>query len=218
MKAGFVVVLVVVLSSTGCAPRARVLGSVRADLDNDHVTETVTITCRTTRDGHPIGGNIVVSQAGRGPVWRQSKLNPWKLEIGDVDGDGLREVIVGVWKKSPKDPVMAKRVFVYSWNGKRLMPKWLGSRLSRRFDDFAVADVNDDHWDELIALEIAPGGRHRIAVYRWLSFGFEWLGRSREMPGLKSLTRGPAVETTEGIARIRFVNGVVKLQTGGKTL
>ena len=136
-----------------------------ADLDGDGVPETVAITCRTRDKGHPLGGEIVVLQpdgASLRVIWRQPRLNPWKLQIADVDGDGQREIVAGVWKKSPMDQVMARRVFVYSWNGARMLPKWLGSRLSRRFDDFVMCDVNGDNWDELIALERTSDSTHRI--------------------------------------------------------
>ncbi|MHB1000068.1 MAG: FG-GAP repeat domain-containing protein [Armatimonadota bacterium] len=157
------------------------------DFDKDGSFEYAAITCRKVVKRHPMGGEIVIVQRD-GPrlkaIWRQKNLNPWKLEIADVDGDGKKEVIAGVWKKSPKDPVMAKRVFVYTWNGERLMPKWLGSRLSRRFSDFTFFDINSDGWDELLAMEEAPGGNHRVSAYRWRVFGFDWLDCSKELSGL----------------------------------
>ena len=66
--------------------------------------------------------------------------NPWKIQIGDVDGDGKDEIGIGVYKKAKFHPVMAKRPFIYGWDGKKLYPKWLGSRLSRPFKDFVLAD------------------------------------------------------------------------------
>ena len=204
------------------APRT-VIDTARADLDNGRTPETVAITRRAMSSGHPMGGEIVVlqpSKAGLSVAWRQPNLNPWKLQIGDVDGDRLREVIVGVWKKSPKDPVFAKRTFVYSWNGKRLMPRWLGSRLARRFEDFAVADIDSDGLSELVSLEVAPQGRRRVSVYRWLSFGFEWLGSSGEMKGLarlRAMGNRVAVECN-GEARWSVVmnEGKVRLVDGGR--
>lgn len=169
------------------------IGMARGDLDTDGIREMVAITCRRHDGAHPVGGEVVVLRLGKdgrlGVAWRHKGLNPWKLQVADVDGDGRPEVVVGAWKRSPRDPVMAKRVFVYSWNGKRLLPKWLGSRLTRRFDDFALADLNEDGWDELAALEVAPGSKHRVAVYRWRSFGFDWQGCSDERAGMDRLER-----------------------------
>ena len=165
-----------------------------------------------------MGGEIQVLHGnGTKPyvVWRQRKLNPWKLQVADVDGDGESEIVAGVWKKSPKDPVMARRVFVYSWNGERMLPKWLGSRLSRRFEDFVMCDVNDDGWDELVALETAPKGRRRVSVYRWRCFGFDWLGCSDEKEGLSGLRVADgelSVDTREGQAKLEFVKDKVVIE------
>ncbi|MCX6647313.1 MAG: hypothetical protein NTY09_13285, partial [bacterium] len=167
----------------------QIIASQRVDLDGDGTIETIVITYEESLDGHPVGGNILVYTESDGELslaCTKEGLNPWKLEIGDVDGDDQMEIAVGVWKESPFDPVMAKRVFIYSWDGETLQKKWLGSRLSRRFDDFVLYDINDDGWDELIALEVGESGMHRVAVYRWDIFGFEWLGCSEEMADLSS--------------------------------
>lgn len=175
----------------GHGAEGRVLSAYLADLDRDGSTEMIAITCRSIMNGHPLGGKVIVMQKKQGtfrPVWSQNRLNPWKLRIADVDGDGCKEIIAGVWKKSPKDPVMAKRSFVYSWTGSRMTPKWLGSRLSRRFVDFDVRDINKDGWAELLALEVSPGKPKRIGIYRWRSFGFDWIGSAKPTKW-KELTR-----------------------------
>lgn len=162
----------------GSPAKPTVLDTRRADLDRDGRIETVQITCLRREGGHPMGGEVIVLRSGK-PIWRQKKLNPWKVRVADVDGDGRQEIILGVWKKSPKDPIMAKRVFVYGWDGKRMMPKWLGSRLSRRFIDFEVRHLDRDGIPELIALEVAAGKPRRIGIYRWRSFGFDWVRAER---------------------------------------
>jgi len=188
------------------------------DLDGDGTIEIVAITAeRTVADRH-IGGEIVVLRESRGelrPLWRRGGLNPWKLQIGDVDGDGPREIVCGVWKRSPFDPVMANRAFVYSWDGDEARPKWLGSRLSRRFDDFVLCDVNSDGWDELIALEIGDAEKHRVAVYRWDIFGFEWLGCSDEAAGIRGLSVEDGIlcaVTASSQLRIYLLNDRVEIE------
>lgn len=182
----------------GISSSGGVLDMVSADLDGDGSLETVAITFKKVEGGIPLGGEVVVLKVNDGvltPVWRQRKLNPWKVQLADVDSRPGVEVVVGVWKTSPRDPVMARRPFVYGWNGRRLVPKWLGSRLSRRFTDMAVGDVDCDGRNELVSLEVAPGKRNRVAVYRWFSFGFEWLGCSEERAGMEML-RGEAGRVT----------------------
>lgn len=165
-----------------------ILTSQSHDFDGDGTTETVIVTYGTMEDDRQVGGEVLVLSEIDGLmeiVWSRDDLNPWKLETGDVDGDGLLEIAFGVWKESPFDPVMANRVFFYNWDGETMQPKWLGSRLSRRFDDFTLFDINSDGWDELIAMEIMGEDEHRVAVYRWDIFGFEWLGCSDEISGIQ---------------------------------
>jgi len=83
------------------------------------------------------------------------------------------EVCIGVWKKTLFYPEYDNRLFIYSWNGENLFPKWLGSRLSLPFFDFTFRDLNGDGIDELIALERQRNGLNRLLSYKWQGFGFE---------------------------------------------
>jgi hypothetical protein len=175
---------VALIAAISSAAPAEIISTWRGCTSRNLPPIRIVITCGTRSHGQPLGGNIMVTNRAGRVKWQQSRLNPWKLQVADVDGDGEREIVVGVWKKSPYDRIMAKRVFVYGWNGRRLFPKWLGSRLSRRFIDFAVSELDRDGLCELLALEMGKFSKHRVSVYRWRSFGFDWVGTSKETNGL----------------------------------
>ena len=108
-------------------------------------------------------------------IWKDmdmAKLKPWKVESGDVDGDGAQDILVGVYKKTRFDPKMNNRLFVYDWDEDGLFPKWLGSSLSLPFYDFAVGQIDGEDGDELVSLERLKGGSSRIMIYKWSGFGF----------------------------------------------
>lgn len=117
---------------------------------------------------------------------------PWRVSWGDVDNDGREELLVGVIGRARFDPTERKRPFIYSWDGRRLVPKWLGSRLSRPFTDVILGNADDAGASDLVALESTRDGGLEVAMYAWKGFGFErrftssritapaTLGRSRD--------------------------------------
>lgn len=107
------------------------------------------------------------------------KLNPWKVQVCDVDGDGKMEISLGVYTVAKYHPVYAKRPFIYYFHDNKLYPKWLGSRLSRPFDDYLFCDVDGDKMDELISVETTQDGKKELDVYKWTGFGFESIGVSK---------------------------------------
>ena len=105
-------------------------------------------------------------------IYNNRQLNPWKILMCDVEGDGKTEVAVGVWKTAKFHPVFDNRLFIYAWEKEMIYPKWLGSRLSSPFLDFDFRDTNHDGLTELIALEYQKNGLKRIMAYEWTGFGF----------------------------------------------
>jgi poly-gamma-glutamate synthesis protein (capsule biosynthesis protein) len=108
-------------------------------------------------------------------LWQGVPANwkPWKLDIADVDGDGIKEIILGVFKSTKFFPKPHNCLFIYGWNGQQAFPKWLGSSLSRAFTDFIFADLdNRKKGDELIALEKTLEGKKGLTIYNWNGFGF----------------------------------------------
>lgn len=110
-----------------------------------------------------------------------SELKPMKVMAGDINGDGQMEIGVCVYKTAKFHPVMAKRPFFYHLADGKLAPVWLGSRLARPFDDYLVADMDQDGRAELVAIEQLENGRRIVAIYEWKGFGFEVKGVSGEI-------------------------------------
>lgn len=127
----------------------------------------------------------ILEEISRHPL---KELNPWKVLTCDVDGDGIREISIGVFKTAKFHPVMAKRPFIYSYDGKSLYPKWLGSRLSRPFEDYIFADIDKDNMDEIVSVEVLKDGSKALNSYKWKGFGFEAIGESEGYQDISDLS------------------------------
>jgi len=139
-------------------------------------------------------------------------INPWKVQTCDVDGDGKTEISVGVYKTARFHPVMAKRPFIYEWHGNAISPKWLGSRLSRPFDDYIFADVNADGMDEIVSIEHLMDGRKAVNSYAWKGFGFEGIGESTGFDDIFSIEKdAPGDGGAEAIKALVAEEGHKKL-------
>jgi hypothetical protein len=110
--------------------------------------------------------------------WRQVFLDddrgfhPWAVEIGEVDGDPLPEVVVAVYKATRFDPLERNRIFVFDWTEQNgLFAKWLGSRLGPSIERFALAPGQDGR-DRLFVRASAPDGG--VRSYAWNGFGFDF--------------------------------------------
>lgn len=123
-------------------------------------------------------------------IFRQSfkELNPWKVQTADVDGDGIKEISIGVYKTTKFHSVLSKRPFIYNWDGKEVSPKWLGSRLSRPFEDYVFCDIDNDKMDEIVSAEALQDGRKALNSYKWKGFGFEAIGGSESYTDIADLS------------------------------
>ncbi|SHJ28319.1 hypothetical protein SAMN02745975_01712 [Geosporobacter subterraneus DSM 17957] len=136
-------------------------------------------------------------------VYHQSfqVLNPWKVQTCDIDGDGQKEISLGVHKEAQFHPVMAKRPFIYEWQQGMLVPKWRGSRLSRPFTDYTFSDMDESGSDELIAIEILQNGEKVLHAYKWKGFGFEGIWESSsyaDIEGIKIAEEGKIYAFIQG--------------------
>ena len=114
-----------------------------------------------------------------------SQIKPWKIQFGDVTGNGIGEIALGVVKETPLHPVMAKRCFFYNldFQEKRLVPRYRASRFCRPFTDFILLDMDGDGICEVISMEKDREEGMVLAGYQWHGFGFFV---SYERPGEKT--------------------------------
>jgi len=109
----------------------------------------------------------------------------YRFTQGDVDGDGRPDLLVGPIKRTPLDPVVRRRLFVYGFDSAgRLVPRWRGSRLSYELVYFRAVRRGGQPLVE--TLEREPAGTYAVGQYRWQGFGLGlvgWRARHRSRAG-----------------------------------
>lgn len=183
------------------ANKEMVMTSTYADLDSDGEDERIILTKKI------LGryGRELIIYKGDEEIYRNniSDLEPWKVISGDIDGDNIPEISIGVYTKTYYHPVMAKRPFIYNYDNGTIQPKWRGSRLSRPLSDYIFFDLDGDGADEIISIETDEEGVNIINSYKWNGFGIE------------GYIQGTSQESINGLL-IEGNNIYMKLKDGSK--
>lgn len=197
---------------------SRIISNCVSDINNDKADEILVL---LGKQGSNFGeclliisflngniGSIKQSGIAAREIYRGSfaRLNPWKVQVSDVDGDGEKEISIGVYKTAKFHPVPAKRPFIYNWHDGKMSPKWLGSRLSRPFDDYIFSDIDGDGSDELISIEFLSNGDKVINSYKWKGFGFEGAGETCSFEDISEIQEEHDIKGCQITGRIK-VNG-----------
>lgn len=152
----------------------RVLDTALGDIDGDNDDEFIILTKGIlSKYGKDV---VIYSNANElNELYREdfSELKPWRIDAGDVDGDNIDEVSIGVYKETIFHKIMAKRPFIYSYIDNKLHPKWRGSRLSKPIVDYTFYDIDGDDHDEIISIETLENEQMVLNSYKWRGFGFE---------------------------------------------
>jgi len=98
------------------------------------------------------------------------KYPVYQFTYGDITGDGIPEVAVGVIKPTRFDPHPNKRLFLFRiTDDYYIRPLWLGSRVSQPLEDFTISCENDSVF--IRTMEKEQSGKFLIARYYWKGFG-----------------------------------------------
>jgi hypothetical protein len=89
----------------------------------------------------------------------------YRMETGDVDGNGTIEALVGVIKSTRFYPEKGRRLFIFKNYEGLVRPMWLGSKLGGKLQDFHFHD------GLVRSLETNAKGQYTVAEYRWDDFG-----------------------------------------------
>ena len=97
--------LLLVIIASACIINILLLSVSIGDLGNDNKNELVMI---LKRPGDEYGKSLVIvslqkDRGNRIQVYDMKNLNPWRVHIADVDGDGIKELSIGVYKKTRLD-------------------------------------------------------------------------------------------------------------------
>ena len=90
----------------------------------------------------------------------------YQLQVGEIDGDGKQDAIVGVVKRTRFHPEKGRRLFIFKNKNSLIRPLWMGSKLGGILVDFKY--VKDG---VVRSLEKTLKDEYVVAEYKWQGFG-----------------------------------------------
>lgn len=108
----------------------------------------------------------------------------YQFQVGDVDGNGTTDALVGVIKRTRFRPEKDRRLFIFKNKNTLIRPLWMGSKLGGILVDFKYTK------DGIVrSLEKTLKDEYVVAEYKWQGFG---LGFERFL--IKKVTREEATK------------------------
>jgi len=106
-------------------------------------------------------------------VW-ELRHTVYQFDCGDLTGDGLPEILVGVIKATRYRHELDKRLFIFKlFKGRKIRPLWLGSRMGLPLIDFKVE--RDSIPAMVHTWERDTDGTTVERIYRQQGFGLKYV-------------------------------------------
>ncbi|MCR8657997.1 hypothetical protein [Paenibacillus endoradicis] len=160
-------------------------GSNQHEVTIDSIQENdLTFSLISVSGSSEYGDLFVVDQLDNSGDWQRiydnnfQELKPWKLELGDIDGDQKKEILIAVHKTTHFDEQDRNRLFIFNFDGEKLYKKWTGSKIAGDWSNFFVGNLLSIPGDELIFIQQLDNQVEKLSIYYWLDFGFVQLAES----------------------------------------